>query len=70
MIENAPARDLKLIGLIPWMLRGEPLGQPLKTPELKPIYDAATKNLWRSDAIVQTIATTMYAGRLLLVKCR
>jgi hypothetical protein len=61
MNEKAPARDLKLIGLMPWMLRGEPLAAPLKTPELQPIYEAATKNLWRGDAIVQTIATTMYA---------
>ncbi len=63
MDSTVPQRDFKLTGLIPWMMRGEPLAQQLKTPELRPVYQAATKNLWRGDAIVQTIVTSMYAGR-------
>jgi hypothetical protein len=55
-------RDLKLAGLIPWIMRNEPLPAGLKTRELVPIYEAATKNLWRSDALIQTIGAVLYSS--------
>lgn len=56
-----PDYDQKLADLLPWIMRSEPLAAPLKTPELVRIYEAATKNLWRSDAVVQTVAAALYS---------
>jgi hypothetical protein len=54
-------RDLKLTGLIPWLTRGTPDIAPIQTPELQQIYLAAQDNLWRADAIVDTVAHILYA---------
>lgn len=58
--DEAESRAYNLPGLTPWLTRAEPLTTELNTPALREPYAAATKNIQRADAIVQTIAAAFY----------
>jgi hypothetical protein len=63
--QEAPADDYQLSALVPWLTRGDPvLDRPLVSAEIRRIYDTASKNLQRADAIMQTIAVAFYHVRI------
>jgi hypothetical protein len=58
------AQPYNLPGLTPWLTRGDLLTRELRTAELNQPYIAATKNIQRADAIVQTIASAFYGAHV------
>ena len=57
-------RDYKLADLIPWFAREITFVRSFANPEIDRVFKAASNNIQRTDATVQTVAAAFYATQV------